>query len=117
MKRIFLVLGLVASLSFINVAFAAKHWHTSKIKYVYALHNGAILIAFDKKHPECKNASGTVLSWQYVYVGQNNMTKEGIKNIYSMALTAYSTEKTVSVYFDDATTGCYIDRMFIRHDV
>ncbi len=90
---------------------AAPTWHTSTIRSVYPLSDGSVVLTFDSDSPNCSNASDP--DYYYIRVGQNGMTSDGLKLLYAAALTAFTTGSRVSINYDDATTGCYINRLNI----
>jgi hypothetical protein len=57
--------------------------------------------------------ANTPYKYQYVKVGQNGMTEAGAQKIYAAALTALAAGKAVSVNFDDASDGCYVNRLMV----
>ena len=116
MKKIVLIVGLLGSLLVSSNLFAAKVGHSSTITNLYPLYNGSVVLYLKDSNPSCKNAAGTVKRTFYLAVDQVGVTESGFKNIYSAALTAFTTGKRVWIYFDDSTGACYIDRIYVYQD-
>ena len=91
---------------------AAETWHTSTIKFVHPLSNGDFVVAFDTDPATCTNANTP--KYLYVTVGQNGVTSAGSAKLYAAVMTALTTRQTVTVNFDDATSGCYVNRLVVR---
>lgn len=106
-KFIFLALMLLPVAS----AHAENTWHTSKVKKIYPLGNGDIVLKFFDNHLKCNN-NDTPGAF-YLSVNQNKVTSDGFKNMLSVVLTAAATSKEVSVYFDASSSSCYINRLFV----
>lgn len=104
---------LVVSLFITSVSYAVPTWHTAKIKHIYPLSEGSVIIIFDTAHAACVTLDGAVRTYYYIRQGHNGVNEQGLKHIYSAALTAFTTEKNVTVNFDSDTTGCFINRMLI----
>jgi hypothetical protein len=97
--------------AFSSASLAAEVWHTSTLKYVYALADGAFVLIFDVSAPSC--TSPATDKYFNVAPTQNGMTVEGAKKIYSAALMAMATDKALQFAFDDATANCYINRAMV----
>lgn len=85
---------------------------TSKITAIYPLANGRVVLNFNDQPAAC-TGSGTP-KYFYLEVGQQGVTDKAFNNIYAAALTAATTGSNVSVFFDDASQYCYINRMVVR---
>ena len=109
MKKLMVTLAL--ALACCAQAFAGAVWHSSTVRNIYPLANGDVVIVFDTDAPTCTNASSP--KYHYVRVGENGMTKDGLKNILATALAAASMGKTVTINFDDATSGCFVNRLSV----
>ncbi len=110
MKKITTILSaLLIMLSFSNTASAAPQWVSSKLKNVYPLGDGKIVILIFKTPSAL--CSGT---YYYAQVGKNGMTDKGLEYLFSTALTALATDKTLAAAFDDGA-GCYINRVNIAN--
>lgn len=105
MKTAFGVFLLVLS----SASFAST-WHADNIKRIYPLANGQFVITFATPHESCTNDS----KYFYVKVGANGMTQEGADNIYSLAMLAASTGKTIKVNFDETSNTCDINRAYVN---
>lgn len=117
MKK-FIKFALLGSLLLSCSSFATNRWHTGNITYLYPLGNGTVIIYMDSSNQYCLNSAGTPKQTFYLALdkGPTKVTEFGHKNIYSSALTAFATGKKLRVYFDDTTTGCYIDRILMHRD-
>ena len=109
MKKLYFILLLLVSVS--HSATAQSTWYSDTIKWVYPLANGDFVLTFHNDNPSCTSGDS---KYHYASVGQNDLTKEGIKFLYSAALTAAASGKTVNVYFDASSSGCYINRLYVN---
>jgi hypothetical protein len=90
----------------------AETWHTARIKSVYPLANGSVVLIFVEDAPACP---GSVPGkYHYISVGENGVTAEGVKMLMATALVALAMDKTVSVAFAEGSSGCYINRLITR---
>ncbi|WP_251359708.1 hypothetical protein [Kangiella sp. TOML190] len=89
-------------------------WHSSKIKRVYPLANGDIVITFQEQSSACTN--GNSPKYHYLAVAQNGVTAEGLNNMLSVVLTAATTQKAVNINFDADTSACYINRLYVNFE-
>ena len=105
MKKCILVSIIFAFSSLVQ---AAK-WHKEYISMVYPLSNGNFVLTFKSFPEECSNSS----KYFYVEVGKNGMTIEGANKVYSLALTAASTNKQLSINYDETSSLCHINRAYI----
>ncbi len=103
-----LIVGFLSILS--TTSFADSHWHSSNIKSIYPLGDGDFVLTFDTDSADCTSTSSP--KYHYVRVGENGVTKEGINQMYSLAMSAAMTDKTVYIYFNDAA-DCLVNRMFV----
>lgn len=94
-----------------GTGFAAEQWVTGTLMYVYPQGNGDFVLIFDVDSPNCPVTGPR--KYMNANVGQNGMTAEGAKKIYSAALAALLTRSVVQVAFDDATTACFINRLVV----
>ncbi len=101
-----------AALAYAPVASAANVWHTSRITLIYPLPDGTIILAFAEDAPTCQNPASP--KYHVLGAGLNGVTADAQKNMYSAALTAFSTGAAVSVYFDELSASCTINRLYIR---
>jgi hypothetical protein len=93
-------------------ASAAETWHTSRIRWVYPQADGqTFVLVFQENAPSCPSASTP--KYQYVAVGQNGVTAEGLKQLLSVSLSAAAQGLTVQVAFDNATGACYVNRLLV----
>lgn len=101
----------VCSLSISLNATAAESWHTSTLKAVYTLADGAFVLMFETNAADCSNTA--MYKYHEVSPGHNGMTDEGARKLYAAALAAFATDKTVQVAFDNATSDCYVNRLIV----
>lgn len=107
------ILVIVVATSFVYAsAFAAPTWHTSTIRTIYPNANGDVVITFNTDAPTCTSA--TTPDYYYVRVGENGMTLDGLKQILAVALTAATTRSDVTINFEDASSGCFVNRLFVN---
>ncbi len=90
---------------------AAPIWHSAKVATIYPMGNGDVVLTFDNDAPTCTNASNP--KYYYMRVGANGMTQEGLENMLAVALTAANSGQTVTINFDDSSTGCFINRLYV----
>lgn len=105
MKKLLLCLFVLFS----QVTHAADKWHTAEIKTVYPLADGNFYLLFKKDAPTCTNSNTP--KYHHVSVGKNSVTAEGVKVMFTTALTAASLGKPITINFDDSGSGCYINRL------
>ena len=106
MKKTFLLIWLIL----IPVtAISAEIDFNTTIKMIYPLSDGSIVLQFNDNSGACSNNNNP--DFHYLTVGESGVTQAGLDIIYSAALTAATTQKTVRVYFDNSTSQCFINRM------
>jgi hypothetical protein len=88
---------------------AAAIWAISRVKSVYPLADGSVVIALMENPPTCTNAANP--KHLHILVGQNGVTADGLKNMLATALTAFAMDAQVQVNFDDANSACYVNRI------
>lgn len=93
---------------------AADVWHTSTIKWIYPQANGSAVITFTDQSPSCTNTN--TYKYHLLSVGTNGVTAEGFQIIYAAALAAAASGLTITINFDDSTTACSINRLYVRYD-
>ena len=104
-------ISLLVFLIFCAEANGAQTQFSAKIVGVYPLPTGTeFVLTFDTDSPSCTNAS----KYHYVRVGENSITQEGLRNLLAAALAAASAGRSVTVWFNDATPNCFVNRMFVR---
>lgn len=106
------IAGTLALLLLCGVAHAAEVWHTSTLKRIYPLANGSIVLQFDSESASC--TATTNPKYYNIVVGQNGVTTDGLRNMLAVALTAFSTGRSISIAFDDASPSCYVNRLQIN---
>ncbi len=111
LKKYALIIA-VAMTCFTSNAYSASHWHTSKIKSIYPLAAGGLVLIFDIDSANCP-ATNTG-KYHYIKVGGNGVTQVGIQNILSLSMLAATTDKSMSINFSDASTQCYINRVKVN---
>jgi hypothetical protein len=92
-------------------AHAAEHWISSTIKAVYTQSTGSFILVFNTQYgaPPCNSQP----QYFYVTVGENGVTAEGVKSLLATSLAAASQHQTVEVAFDDTTSQCYVNRVWV----
>lgn len=109
LKRLVSCCALFALGSF--AANAAEVWHTAYLKRIYPTSTGSVTLIFMTDHANCTNANNP--KYYTIAVGQNGVTIDGLRAMHSTALTAFAMERQVSIAFDDATSSCYINRLYV----
>lgn len=108
-----IVKTIAASTAFLaHTGWAAEQWQTSTVKAVYPLANGAFVLILDSDAPQC--SAGGPGKHMYATVGQNGLTDEGSKRIYSAALAALLSGASIGLAFDDSSSYCYISRIYVN---
>ncbi|MBE0380415.1 hypothetical protein [Pseudoalteromonas prydzensis] len=87
---------------------AAPTWHTAKVDRVYPLANGGFVLTFKADNATCKSNSNP--KYYYVSEGKNGVTQHAIANFLSVALVAGSSDKELTISFDNESTTCDINR-------
>ena len=97
-------------------AVAANAWHTARPTQVQPYADGSFTIQLDTDAGStCPNQAGSGGADTYlVKSGQNGVTADAVRNMLSVALTAHSLGRQVSLYYDGATSSCYVNRLLIR---
>ncbi|MEM5479473.1 hypothetical protein WNY97_06525 [Pseudoalteromonas fuliginea] len=108
MKKYLIIFAAFISLNLI----AAPTWHTAKVEKVYPLADGGLVLTFNTDNATCKNDSNP--KYYYVLEGKNGVTKEAIANFMSVALFAGSSNKALTINFDNESTSCDINRLFVK---
>lgn len=106
MKHLLLISSLLLSMTA-----SADMWYSGKLKMVYPLASGSFVLTFQTSPPECTNSS----HYFYTEVGQRSVTIEGSNKMYSLALVAASGDKKLTVNYDETSSNCYINRMYIDY--
>jgi hypothetical protein len=103
-----LAIFLISTMSFsIN---AGATWHTSQVNTIYPLSNGTIVLTFKTHNTQCTNSS----KYHYITVGKNGVKAEAMPNILSVALTAATLGKPLTINFESSGPECYINRVFLK---
>jgi hypothetical protein len=114
MRRPFLALISTAIFSGLTQpVLATSYWHATNVKLIYPYSDASFVLAFTTDNAACTNAVSP--KYYYVVVGTNGVTANLAKNILAVAMFAMSTEKQVSVLFDDATPYCYISAITVTN--
>lgn len=87
--------------------YAQDVWFSSTIKTVYPLNEGSFILTFREDSPNCMGKD----DYHVVREGLHGVTAEGVKMIYSAALTAAASGTRVAIYFNSATSNCEVNRM------
>lgn len=108
------VLGgtIAAGVLFVAAAPAhAERWLGSTIKWIYPQANGSVVLAFTVDSPDCTN--GSTPKYYLLAVGAGGVTAEGLKNMLAVAIAAFGSGKPIAVAFDETTSSCTINRLYI----
>ena len=108
MKHTLVICVFILSCFVISNSFAGT-WHNSTIKSVYPLANGNFILTLAEDSQQC--ASTNTPHYYYVEVGEHSITAEAALKIYSAALTAAASGKSVDFYFDESSPKCNINRV------
>lgn len=92
---------------------AADVWHTSTLKAIYPLADGNYILSFTNDASGCTSTSSP--KFHYVFVDENGMSAEASKKIYAAALLAYSLGQPVSIAYNDATSNCFVNRLYLSN--
>jgi hypothetical protein len=95
-----------------GAAASADTWHTSRIENIYPLADGQVVVIFVDDAPAC--TGGTENKYHYITAGTFGVTAEGLRMMMATLLTAYAMDRRISVLFNEASPGCYINRLYIR---
>jgi hypothetical protein len=104
-------MSLVAMLVMATSASAAEAWYQDNVKWVYPLPNGSFVVAFVNSPAACLNTGNP--KYFHVSVGAYRVTSDGVKAMLATALTAFVAGKKVSVAFENASTSCDVNRLYI----
>jgi hypothetical protein len=111
MSRISSLCLLLLALSFSAGASAANVWKNNlPVSSIMTYPNGDFLLILEASDPNC-GPSGNLF---YVLSGLNGQTADGVKAALAMALTAFTSGKTVSVYTDTAVSNCPVQLVRIN---
>lgn len=99
----------ILALLFTSPVQAENVWFKSKIKMFYPNPNGTLVLLFTGDSTQCTSVG----KYHHLLAGQAGVTQEAFNNMYSLALTAATTGKEISVNFDTSSSNCYINRMFV----
>ena len=88
-----------------NVIAAIKWTNPVDIAYVRALENGGFMI--QTANVVDSNCPGGGRQF-YAMAGQNWVTADGLKPLFSISLTSVTAAKKLNILYDDADPNCYI---------
>ena len=94
-------------------ASAAEVNHTAGVLRVHPLANGTIVLMLTSDSASC-TSTATPYKHYNITVGQGGVTIDGLRAIHAAAMTAYATNARLTLYFDDATSSCYVTRAILR---
>lgn len=100
-------------MSLCSVSFAANVLHSSPIKAIYPLANGSFILRLVNEAPTCP--STTTPKAYYVQVGQNAVTADALPMLYAASLAAAAQGLPITIFFDDSTTSCFVQRLSINY--
>lgn len=104
----FLLLFFLLALSSLAQSAYAEDWIEAELERVYPLSNGAFILRFTEDS-SCQSSN----QYHYVEAGKNNVVQEAVPMMLSVALTAFSLQSKLRVYFEEEGGVCYINRMRI----
>jgi hypothetical protein len=90
----------------------AETWHTARIKDVYPLGNGSLVLIFVVDAAGCTGAGPG--KYHYISAGQAGVNTDGVRLMAATALMAFASDKPVSVAYDETSASCYINRLLAR---
>ena len=93
---------------------AIANWHTSTVAQVYPLANGNVILVFSNDDPACQYPNSP--HYYLLAVGQFSVTEAGLRNMYAAALAAAASGHTVTVFFDDSSASCPINRLIVNYN-
>lgn len=97
-----------------GIAQATERQIYSTVRLVYPQADGSFVVGIDTPSPYC-NSTYANPQYLFVAVGQFNVTAEGAEKIYAAALTAMTTGLAVVAAFDDSTSYCYVNRLYVTN--
>lgn len=100
-----LLLGLMST-----SAIAENIWFTSNIKMIYPTSAGTVILTFKDNSTKCTNKN----KYHHIKVGSNGVTQDGLNTMMSVALSAATLGKPLTIVFDEASSNCYINRMQLK---
>jgi hypothetical protein len=107
-----MLFGALASWWLLPIAAQSAEF-TGKLALLYPMADGSVALGFTgTAAPVCGTAGSVV--YMYLAAGQNGVTADGFKNIYSTVLLAFASEKTVDVNYSNGSSYCYVNRLLIR---
>ncbi|MCG7561661.1 MULTISPECIES: response regulator receiver protein [Pseudoalteromonas] len=112
-KKILLSLSCALAISSFGAQASGK-WHTSKLHTVYPTSQGGFVLTFKTNAPDCSQTVNSAHKYHYVEVNKHSMTMEGANKIYSLALMAAASNKSMSFFYDSTSDKCYINRAYVQ---
>ena len=94
-------------------AWGANTWHTARPTQIYPHADGSFAITFDTDAGStCTNHWGSGnANLYYVKSGQNSVTADAARSMLSVALTAQVLGRQLAIYYDNAVSYCYVNRL------
>jgi hypothetical protein len=109
MRKILGTIGACIALATSSASWATSVGFSATLTNISAIGDGRTVLQFGTTTSSC---SGTPQGF-YVTVGQNGVSADGAKQILATALLAFSLGKTLTIYFDDSTSYCYVGQATI----
>lgn len=109
-KSLCICLGVTLA-SFASQSFATEQSFLTSVTRVQPENMGAVDFSFADEHANCTNANSP--KRYRIKAGQNGATADAVKNIFAAVMFAASADKQIRVYFDDATSFCYITKVLV----
>lgn len=111
MKR---TVACVSLLLLSKLAFASESGFSSLVKSIYPQGDGSVILTFETGTSACTNGSSP--KFFLVANGYNGVTADGVKNIYGAAILAMALNRPLTVAFENSSSLCPINRVFIEND-
>lgn len=108
-----LILVIIFTGFYASFCFSASQSHLSEVARIQTQSNGDWIIFFKDQDPDC-TSTNTPWKKHHVYVGKNGVDEDGSTKMLSLALTAAVSGKKVVVYFDDSSSECYVNRLYVN---
>ena len=82
-----------------------------KLNGVQALGDGTFILYAPNNTSSICSEGGKLF---HVKVNQNGVTESGLKLIVSTAMSAYSMNKNISIWYDDSVSHCWVHSVVVK---
>lgn len=113
LRRIGSVLATLCLGAIASVASATEVNLFTHVLRVHPLADGSIVLMMTTDSPSC-TSTATPNKHYTIKVGQNGVSADGLRAMQATAMTAVATGYRLTIYFDDATSFCYVNRILMR---